>query len=116
MSQGIFSPNGKTYIIAYADDSTDTSTEVTAASAVNIFNPDGANVVAVSFFFENEGYGTNAVIPTAGTPGEGVIVGPGQHLTVNLPQANYIATNTMWVAVAGDSATGNVFISLGSLQ
>ena len=116
MSQGVFSPSGKTYILAYADDSTDTSTLVSAATAVNIFNPDSANVVAVSFFFENEGYGTNAVIPTAGTPGEGVIVGPGQQLTVNLPQAGYVESNSMWVAVAGDSATGNVFISLGSLQ
>jgi hypothetical protein len=115
MSQGIFSPSGKTFILAYAGDSTDTSVEVPAATAVNIFNPDAANVVAVSFGFATDG-DNNAFIPTAGVPGEGVIVGPGQQLTVNLPQAGYITTNTMLVAVAGDSATGNVFISLGSLQ
>jgi hypothetical protein len=115
MSQGIFSPSGVTYILDYADDSTDTSTEVAAASAVSIFNPDAANIVAVSFGFATDG-DNNAFLPVGGDPGEGVIVGPGQQLTVNLPQAAYINTNTMLVAVAGASATGNVYISLGSLQ
>lgn len=116
MSQGIFSPSGQTYKLAYADDSTDTSTEISAATAVSVFNPDTANVVAVSFGFGVDG-DNNAFLPTGGTTaGEGVIVGPSQTLTVNLPQAGYIGTNTMLVAVAGDSPTGNVYISLGSLQ
>jgi len=115
MSQGIFSPSGKTFILSYAGDSTDTSREVPAATAVNIFNPDAANVVAVSFGFATDG-DNNAFLPDGNDAGEGVIVGPNQQFTVNLPQAAYIANNTMLVAVAGASATGNVYINLGSLQ
>jgi hypothetical protein len=115
MSQGIFSPSGKSFILDYADDSTDLSQEIPAAAAVNIFNPDAANVVAVSFGFATDG-DNNAFLPVGNNPGEGIIVGPGQQITVNLPQAAYITTNTMLVAVAGASATGNVYINLGSLQ
>ena len=115
MSAGVFSPVGRNFRLAYADDSTDTSTEIPAATAVNIFNPDTANAVVVNFGFTTDG-DNQAYFGNASVAGEGTVVGPNQSLTVNLPQAAYIGTNTMFVAVAGESLTGNVWINLGSLQ
>ena len=112
MSQGIFSPTGKSYIVAYADDSTDTSLEVPGAQAVSVFNPDAANVVAVNFSFVETD--TNASIPLANDPGLGTVIGPGQQLTLTIPQAAYVTP--MYISVAGVSATGNVYISVGSIQ
>jgi hypothetical protein len=107
----IFTPIGVSYAIAYADDSTDVSSELPAASAVLVFNSDTANVVAINFsFVDND---TNANIPVdGGGPGYGTIIGPGQQLTFSIPQAGY--AESMFVSVAGVSGTGNVFISLGA--
>ena len=113
MSSPVFAPKGVSYILPYADDSTDVSVEMPAAQAVSVYNPDAANVVVVTFGFSSDG-DTDAVIPVAGTPGKGTIVGPRQQLTFSLPQAGY--DPTMWVSVAGVSATGNVFVSTGSFQ
>jgi hypothetical protein len=107
-----FAPQGRSYIIAYADDSTDTSLEVPAAQAVSVFNPDAANVVAVNFSFVETD--TNASIPLAGDPGLGTVIGPGQQLTFSIPQAGYVTP--MYISVAGVSATGNVYVSTGSFQ
>jgi hypothetical protein len=112
MSSPVFAPTGKSYIIAYADDSTDTSLEVPAAQAVSVFNPDAANVVAVNFSFDS--LDTNASIPLAGDPGVGTVIGPGQQLTFSIPQAGYVTP--MYISVAGASATGNVYVSTGSFQ
>ena len=113
MTSPVFAPTGTSYIIAYADDSTDTSLEVPAAQAVSVFNPDAANVVVVNFGFNSDG-DTDAIVPVSGTPGKGTVIGPGQQLTFALPQAGYVPT--MFISVAGDSATGNVYISTGSFQ
>ena len=112
MSSPVFAPTGQSYIIAYADDSTDTSLTVPAAQAVTVFNPDTANVVAVNFSFNAED--TNASIPLAGDPGLGTVIGPGQQLTFSIPQAGYVSP--MYISVAGASATGNVYVSTGSFQ
>lgn len=109
----VFAPTGVSYVIAYADDSTDASLEVAAAQAVSVFNSDAANVVVVNFGFNSDG-DTDAVVPAAGVPGKGTVVGPRQQLTFSLPQAGYLPT--MFVSVAGVSGTGNVFISTGSFQ
>ena len=109
----VFAPSGKSFALAYADDSTDTSTVEGGATAILVTNTDAANVVVVTFGFSSDG-DTDAVIPVAGTPGKGTIVGPRQQLTFSLPQAGY--DPTMWVSVAGVSATGNVFVSTGSFQ
>ena len=113
MPSPVFAPQGVSYILPYADDSTSTSVSMPAAQAVSVYNPDAANVVVVTFGFSSDG-DTDAVIPVAGTPGKGTVVGPRQQLTFSLPQAGY--DPTMWVSVAGVSATGNVFVSTGSFQ
>ena len=112
MPSPVFAPTGLSYIISYADDSTDTSLEVPAAQAVSVFNPDAANVVAVNFSFVAED--TNASSPLAGDPGLGTVIGPGQQVTLSIPQAGY--ATPMYISVAGVSATGNVFVSTGSVQ
>ena len=112
MTSPAFAPTGLSYIIAYADDSTDTSLQVPAAQAVSVFNPDAANVVAINFSFVESD--TNASIPKAGDPGLGTVIGPKQQVTLSIPQAGYVTP--MYISVAGDSATGNVFVSTGSFQ
>jgi hypothetical protein len=112
MPSPVFAPTGLSYIIAYADDSTDTSLEVPAAQAVSVFNPDAANVVSINFSFVAED--TNASVPKAGDPGVGTVVGPKQQVTLSIPQAGY--ATPMFISVAGDSATGNVYVSTGSFQ
>lgn len=111
MTTPVFTPSGISGIISYADDSTDASTIEGGATALMIFNPDTANVVAVNVSFNP--LDTNAVVPTSGTNGIGTVVGPNQTVILNIPQARYNAT--MYVAVAGDSATGNVFITPGAV-
>lgn len=108
-----FAPSGKSMVLAYADDSTDASTETGAAQAVSVFNGDAANVVVVNFGFTSDG-DTDAVVPTTADNGQGTVIGPRQQITMALPQAAY--NSTMWVSVAGVSGTGNVYISKGSFQ
>lgn len=112
MLSPVFAPSGKSYIIAYADDSTDSSLEVPAAQAVSVFNPDAANVVVVNFSFVDTD--TNASVPLAGDPGQGTVIGPRQQITLSIPQAGYVTP--MFISVAGVSATGNVYVSTGSFQ
>jgi hypothetical protein len=108
-----FAPSGKSLVLSYADDSTETSTQTAAAQAVSVFNADTANVVVVNFGFNSDG-DTDAVVPTDATNGQGTVLGPLQQITMALPQAGYVPT--MFVSVAGVSGTGNVYISKGSFQ
>jgi hypothetical protein len=107
-----FTPQGPSVVLTYADDSTETS--VLAGGATNwlVFNPDAANVVVVSFGFTDGD--TDAVVPTSGANGKGTVIGPGQQVTLTIPQAGYVTP--MYISVAGVSATGNVYISVGSIQ
>ncbi len=112
-----FSPVGRSIIAAYADDSTDTAVTVEPGSAGNpnvlyCFNPDTANVVAVNYSFNALDH--NASIPTSGANGIGVVIGPNSAAMISIPQATW-ATGNLYVSVAGDSATGNVFITPGVL-
>lgn len=109
-----FTPIGASGIISYADDSTDTSTAITPGSyglpnALLVFNPDTANVVTVATSFE--ALDTNSIVPTSGFNGLGVVVGPQQQVLIKLNSA-YVQGN-VYVSVAGDSATGNVFVTPG---
>jgi hypothetical protein len=113
MSSPVFAPSGVSYAISYADDSTDASLSVPAAQAVSVFNSDAANVVVVNFGFASDG-DTDAVVPVAGTPGQGTVIGPRQQITMSLPAAGYVPG--MFISVAGVSGTGTVFISTGSFQ
>jgi len=111
MSTPVFTPVGISGILSYADDSTDTSTVENGATALLVYNADTANVVAVNVSFDP--LDTNAVVPTSGTNGVGTVVGPQQQIVLHIPQAAY--NGTMYVSVAGDSGTGNVFITPGAI-
>lgn len=105
-----FTPVGASGIVSYADDSSDIRVDAPGATALLVFNPDTANVVAV-----NAGYvegDVDAVVPTSDFNGEGVIIGPGHQLIIALPQSRY-ATTQLYVNVAGVSDTGNVWITPG---
>jgi len=109
-----FRIQGSSAIISYADDSTDTATELApgsygAPNALYIFNPDAANVVAVNYSFNSLDH--NASIPTSGFNGKGVVVGPNSAVQLKIDSA--YETASLWVSVAGDSATGNVFVTPG---
>jgi hypothetical protein len=105
---------GNSAIIAYADDSTDTATELTPGSygipnSLLIFNPDTANVVTVNYGFDQ--YDHNSVVPTSGFNGQGVVVGP--NATVQVRVNNTYQTSSLWISVAGVTGTGNVYITPG---
>ncbi len=109
-----FTPIGASGVVAYADDSTDTSTAIEPGSsglpnALLVFNPDTANVVTVSTSYE--ALDTNAIVPTSGFNGLGVVVGPAQQVLIKLDSA-YVQGN-VYVSVAGASATGNVYVTPG---
>lgn len=109
-----FTPVNSSAIIAYADDSTDTSitlaaTTGTVPNALLVVNPDTANVVAVNYSFD--ALDTNASIPTSGANGVGVVVGPASTVLIRI-DSTYRSGN-LYVSAAGDSATGNVFVTPG---
>ena len=105
-----FTPQGPSVVLAYSDDSTETST--LAGGAVNwlVFNPDAANVVVVNFGFTDGD--TDAVVPTSGANGKGTVIGPGQQVVLNVPQCAH--ATQVYVSVAGVTATGNVFLTPGA--
>lgn len=107
-----FTPVGPSGIIAYADDSSDVRIPTTGANALWIYNPDTANVVAVTAgYVEGD---QDAIIPTSDFNGEGVIIGPQETMIYRLPNAAF-ATGNIYICVAGDSATGNVYVCPGTL-
>jgi hypothetical protein len=105
-----FAPSGKSIVLAYADDSTDTSTIEGGAIKFLIVNTDAANVVAVNFGFTDND--VDAIIPTSGDNGRGTIVGPASQLIVDIPQCAY--ATQVFVSVAGVSPTGNVYLTPGA--
>lgn len=109
-----FRAQGASAKIAYADDSTDTATELVhgsfgAPNSLYIVNPDTANVVVVSYGFNSLNH--NAIVPTSGFNGEGVVVGPNSSVQV-LVDSKY-QTASLWISVAGVSGTGNVYVTPG---
>ena len=112
-----FFPVGPSIIAPYADDSTDTAITITPGSAglpnvLYCVNVDTANVVVVNTSFNAQDH--NASVPTSGANGIGVVIGPSATAMIRLPQVPYVSGN-LYVSVAGDSATGNVFITPGVL-
>lgn len=105
-----FTPSGASIVLTYTDDSTEASTQVTGATQFLVVNPDTANVVVVNFGFTDGG--TDAVVPTSGANGKGTVIAPASQVVLNVPQAAY--NSTVWISVAGDSATGNVYITPGA--
>lgn len=111
-----FIPVNSSAILAYANDSTDTSITLVPTSGTNpnclyVVNPDTANVVVVNYSFNAQD--TNASIPTSGANGIGVVVGAASAVLIRIDSA-YQGGN-LYVSGAGDSATGNIFITPGVL-
>lgn len=107
-----FTPVGNTALVTYADDSSDIRVSTVGANAIMVYNPDGANVIAVGTGLTSGE--VDAVVPTSGFNGEGCIVAPGATVIIRIPQAQYAAGN-IFVCVAGESATGSVFITPGAV-
>ena len=109
-----FLPQGPSAIIAYADDSTDTSVTLTTGvygmpNALLFVNPDVANVVAVNYSFN--ALDTNASIPTSGANGVGTIIGPASSVMLRIDST--YRTGNIYVSAAGDTTTGSVFVTPG---
>jgi len=109
-----FRVQGMSAVITYADDSTDTATELPhgsygAPNSLYVYNPDAANVAVVNYSFSATDH--NAVVPTSGFNGEGVVVGP--KTAVQVLVDNKYQTASLWVSVAGVSGTGNVYVTPG---
>jgi hypothetical protein len=106
----VFTTVGASMRIAYAGDSTDTSLEVSAAEAFLVYNPDVANVIVFSVG-ASDGR-VNAVVPQSGADGDGVVIGPKQQAIIGYGPAQF-STGTVFISVAGDSASGNVYVTPG---
>jgi hypothetical protein len=107
-----FTPVGRSIVLTYADDSTDTSTEVAGASAFYVFNADAANVVVFNTGATNGD--TDAVVPTSGANGKGIVIGPQQQILVGCAFAQF-NVGSVFISVAGVSGTGNVYITPGAV-
>ncbi len=105
-----FTPSGRSVVLAYADDSTNVSSLEGGAVNWLVVNPDTANVVVVNFGFTD--LDTDAVVPTNGDNGLGTVIGAGQQVVLNVPQCAHV--NTVYVSVAGVTATGNVYLTPGA--
>lgn len=105
-----FTPSGASIALDYADDSTEVSTLEGGAVNFLVVNPDTANVVAVSFGFDD--FVTDAIVPTSGSNGQGTVIGAGQQIVLSVPQCAYAAQ--VYVSVAGVSGTGTVYLTPGA--
>jgi hypothetical protein len=111
-----FIPVNSSAVIAYADDSTDTAVTFDPTSGSNpnclyVVNPDTANVVVVNYSFTAND--TNAVVPTSGADGLGVVVGAGSSVLIRIDST--YQGGPLYVSGAGVSATGNIFVTPGVL-
>ena len=109
-----FIPQGPSAIVAWTDDSTDTSVTLDTGqygvpNALLVVNPDTADVVAFSYSFD--ALDTNASVPTSGANGVGCVIGPAS--TVMLRIDSQYRTGPLYLSVAGDTGTGNVYVTPG---
>jgi len=51
-------------------------------------------------------------MPQNGAPGRGTVIGQGQQIILHIPQCAY--AQQVWVSVAGDGGSGNVFLTAGA--
>jgi hypothetical protein len=112
-----FIPQGPSVILAYTDDSTDNSVtlDMGALGVPNVLyvvNPDTANVVVVNVSFDSQD--TNASIPTSGANGVGTVIAPFGYAMIGID--SHYRTGNIYLSAAGDSATGNVFVTPGVTQ
>lgn len=112
-----FTPIGRSAVVDYAGDSTDTSITITTGGTgmpdvLYCVNEDAANIVAVSFSFD--ALDTNAIVPTSGADGQGAIIPPYGYAMLAIPNSAN-RTGNIYVSAAGHSGTGSVYITPGVL-
>jgi hypothetical protein len=112
-----FTPIGPSAVIAYTDDSTDTSITIETGgtgmpNVLYCVNEDSANIVAVNYSFD--ALDTNASVPSSGANGIGAIIPPYGYAMIAIPTAPNQVGN-LYVSAAGHSATGNVYVTPGVL-
>jgi len=110
-----FAPIGRSIVISYTDDSTDTAVTVDMGSAgcpnvLYCVNEDAANVVVVNVSFDSGNH--DAVVPTSGANGTGCVIAPYGYAMIAIPQAANAPT-TFYISAAGHSGTGNVYVTPG---
>jgi hypothetical protein len=109
-----FIPQGNSMVIAYADDSTDTSITFNTnlygmPNSLLAVNKDAANVVVVNYSFN--ALDTNASVPTSAANGIGVVIGPMS--SVQLKIDSTYRTGNLYISAAGVTGTGNVYVTPG---
>jgi hypothetical protein len=112
-----FTPIGRSAVIAYAGDSTDTSVTITTTNGgmpdvLYCVNEDSANIVAVNISFDAND--TNAIVPTTGADGLGAVIPPYGYALLAIPSAMN-RTGNIYVSAAGHSGTGSVYVTPGVL-
>ena len=105
-----FTPSGPSLKIQYTDDSTENSIQVPGATSWLIVNPDTTHAVCVNFGFSDGD--TDAIMPLNGDPGVGTVLGQNSQVVLHVPQCANSAT--VWVSVAGNGGTGNVYLTPGA--
>ena len=108
-----FNPVGRSIKLAYTDDSTEVSLAIDqpAPTHLAVYNPDTANVIVISAGFVDGD--VEAVVPTNDQNGIGLVVAPGDTVYYALSSTRGSENGNLYVSVAGDSATGNVYITPG---
>ena len=111
-----FQPTGKSIKLAYADDSTDYSLAIDqpAPTHLCVVNVDSANVIAFNAGFVDGD--VSASVPTSDQNGQGLIIGPLSTLFFALDTTRASESGNLYISVAGDSATGNVYITPGQYE
>jgi hypothetical protein len=109
-----FIPQGPSAVIAYADDSTDTSVTLTTTqygmpNVLYCVNEDSANIVAVNYSFNS--LDTNASVPSSGANGIGAIIPPYGYAMLAIDST--YRTGPIYISAAGHSGTGNVYVTPG---
>jgi hypothetical protein len=112
-----FIPQGNSMVIAYANDSTDTSVtfDTGAYGMPNVLycvNEDPANIVAVNYSFDSDN--TNAKVPDSGANGIGTIIPPYGYAMLAIDST--YRTGPLYISAAGHSGTGNVYVTPGVTQ
>ena len=111
-----FQPSGRSMKLAYADDSTDYSMAIDqpAPTHLCVVNIDAANVVAFNAGFTDGD--VDAIIPTSGQNGAGLIIGAGETLFFALDTTRASESGNLFVSIAGVSPTGNVYVTPGQYE
>jgi hypothetical protein len=112
-----FIPQGPSVVLPYTDDSTDNSVTLNMGAfgvpdVLYVVNPDTANVVVVNVSFDS--LDTNASVPTSGANGVGTVIAPFGYAMIAI-DSKY-RTGPIYLSAAGDSATGNVYVTPGVTQ